>query len=216
MRTDFLKCLYTILIITILVTAGITGCEDDTVSPPPPPPVNDTSQVNFNNLVISELTIATNTSQSAVDLYKGVIVVDSNRIKDANLFTEFTIPPTYYFTSGHSGDNVNLFPGYVTKFRFVYSDLTQAQFDTMKSIPGTDSILTGSEFTIDRTQAFANPLNQRPVYGFYLKGKYDEGYVPNRVFGVMYIDSTYTEAGGFKLKFDVKINKNSENKFRSQ
>jgi len=215
MKKNMIKRFYAVLTVSILL--GMAGCEDDTITPDPPVN-NDTSQVNFNNLVISEGTILFQTTYSAVDLYKGVVVVDSNRLKDANLLTNFTIADTtYYFASGDIFDNVSsLLAGYQTKFRLMYANLTQAQFDTLQAIPITDSVLSENDFTLEGTQSVGIPLAVKPVYGFYLKGKYDNSYVPKQVFGIMLIDSTFKDAGGAKVRFDVKINKNAENKFRSQ
>ncbi len=192
-----------------------TGCDEDETTNPPP--VNDTSTVNFNDLIIAERTLPFDEALSAVDLYKGIILRDSSRNKDANLIDSlFAADSVFYFRSGELSDEPYAVPGYQTRFKFVYLNLTQTQFDTVKVIPDTDTSLTENDFTSDNTESFRAPLAFNTVYGFYLKGKYDNSIVPYRVFGLIYLDFAYYDAQGFKLRFDVKINKAGRNSFKSQ
>ena len=192
------------------------GCdEEDPVTPPPPE--NDTFAVNYNNLIISERTIPFDDALSAVDFLNGVILQDSNRNKDANLIDSlFAFDSVYYFRSGDLSDFPRSVPGYQTRFRLVQLQVTQSQFDTMKVIPDSDTTLTENDFLSDNTESFRAPLMFNSVYGFYLKGKYDNNVTPFRVFGLLYLDESFNEITGFKLRFDVKINKTGENRFKSQ
>lgn len=191
------------------------GCgEDEEVTNPPP---NDTSTANYNNLIISERTIPFDSAYSGVDLYTGTIVLDGSPIKDANLVDSIAFNDSaFYFRSGDLSDIP--VPGYKTRFAkiLLYSNLTQSQFDTVKTMPDSDTALTPDDFNLDFTEGFRVPQLLKPVYGFYLSGKYDMNVTPYRVFGLLYVDSTWFTPQGFKLKFDVKINKVGQNSFKSQ
>ena len=191
------------------------GCSED--EDPITPPTSDTSVVNFNNLIISERTIPFDAALSAINFFNGEIVQDSNRYKDANLIDSIALGDSvYFFRSGDLSDFPVSVPGYRTRFKLVMLQASQTQFDTMKVIPDTDTTLTENDFTSDNTESFRAPLLFNTVYGFYLKGKYDNNVTPNKVFGLLYLDEAYNESTGFKLRFDVKINKSGKNNFRSQ
>lgn len=199
----------------ILLCAAIfyIGCGEDEITNPPPA---DNSTVNFNNLVISKRTIPFDSTYSGVDLYNGLIVLDGSNVKDANLIDNNVDTTSFFFRSGELSDIP--VPGYQTRFVqiFLYANLTQTQFDTVKVMPDSDTSLTESDFTLDSTEHFTTPQITKPVYGFYLKGKFDLGITPNRVFGLMYVDSTWIESNIYKLRFDVKVNKAGKNSFKTQ
>ena len=204
-------------LIICLGTAAIfyTGCSED--DDPLTPPGSDTSAVNYNNLLISERTIPFDDALSAIDFFRGIIVQDSSRYKDANLIDSISLGDSvYYFRSGELSDFPVSVPGYRTRFKLIMLQASQSQFDTMKVIPDTDSTLTENDFTSDNTESFRAPLLFNTVYGFYLKGKYDDNVTPNQVFGILYLDEAFNESTGFKLRFDVKINKDGRNSFKSQ
>lgn len=106
--------------------------------------------------------------------------------------------------------------GYRTRFKLITLHASQSQFDTMKVIPDTDSTLSENDFTSDNTESFRAPLLFNTVYGFYLKGKFDNNVTPYPVFGMLYLEESYNDTTGFKLRFDVKINKIGQNSFKSQ
>lgn len=191
------------------------GCSDeDPVTPTPPA---DTTVANYNNLLISERTIPFDEALSAVDFFRGLILLDSSSYKDANLIDSIALgDSSYYFRSGDLSDFPYSVPGYRTRFKLVSLISSQAEFDTMKVIPDTDSTLTENDFTSDNTESFKAPLLFNSVYGFYLKGKYDNNVTPYRVFGMLYLDEAFNDTSGFKLRFDVKINKVDRNSFKSQ
>jgi hypothetical protein len=145
------------------------------------------------------------------------VVLDSSRYKDANLVDSlFLGDSVYYFRSGDLSDFPVSVPGYQTGFSLISLQSSQAEFDTMKVIPDSDTTLTENDFTMDNTNSFGAPLLFNSVYGFYLKGKYDNDVTPYRVFGMLYLENAYYDSTGFKLRFDVKINKEGKNSFRSQ
>lgn len=114
-----------------------SACENDTITTNPPPPVTDTSLSNFNNLVMTEGSIASFITPSAADLYRGIVVTDSNRLKDINMVTNASlIDTTYYIATGDIFDNnFILIPGYKTRFKLIYANLT------LEKIPDTDPVL---------------------------------------------------------------------------
>ena len=204
-------------ILMILCTASIFyyGCSED--DDPINPPANDTTAVIYNNLIISERTIPFDVTLSAVDLFRGLIVKDSSMYKDANLIDSISLGDSvYYFRSGELSDFPSSVPGYRTRFKLIMLQASQSQFDTMKVIPDTDTTLTENDFTSDNTGSFSAPLLFNSVYGFYLKGKFDNDVTPYPVYGMIYLEEAYNESTGFKLRFDVKINKEGRNQFRSQ
>ena len=204
-------------ILMILCTASIFyyGCSED--DDPINPPANDTTAVIYNNLIISERTIPFDDALSAVDLFSGQIVKDSSMYKDANIIDSISLGDSvYYFRSGELSDFPSSVPGYRTRFKLIMLQASQSQFDTMKVIPDTDTTLTENDFTSDNTGSFSAPLLFNSVYGFYLKGKFDNDVTPYPVYGMIYLEEAYNESTGFKLRFDVKINKEGRNQFRSQ
>ncbi|MEO8512471.1 MAG: hypothetical protein ABI543_02815 [Ignavibacteria bacterium] len=198
-----------------LVSVLYYGCSEET--DPINPGITDTSAANFNNLLISERTIPFDLSLSAVNLFTGLIVQDSSSNKDANIVDSlFANDSVYFFRSGDLSDFPSQVPGYRTRFVLISLNSTQAQFDTMKTIPDSDTTLSENDFTMDNTNSFTAPLLFHSVYGFYLKGKYDNNVTPYPVYGLLYLDESFNESTGFKLRFDVKINKEGKNKFKSQ
>lgn len=201
---------------TIAVLSTVyMGCSDD--EDPINPVTTDSTTANFNNLLIAERTIPFDNALSAVDFFRGLILEDSNRYKDANLIDSIGLGDSaFYFRSGDLSDMPFSVPGYQTRFKLISLQASQSEFDTMKVIPDTDSLLTENDFTSDNTESFRAPLLFNTVYGFYLKGKYDNSVTPFRVFGMLYLEQAYNDTAGFKLRFDVKINKAGNNVFRSQ
>ncbi|MFI5211414.1 MAG: hypothetical protein ACHQIH_00905, partial [Ignavibacteria bacterium] len=201
----FKRTLYIFLTVLIAMTYYSCG-EDETVTPPP----NDTTVAIFNDLVISERTIPFDSALSGVDLNRGRIVLDGDFIKDANLVDSISLgDSSFYFRSGDLSDIP--VPGYQARFSLISLISSQSIFDTMKVIPDSDTTLSENDFTMDNTLSFRAPLVFTSTYGFYLKGKFDNNVTPYRVFGIIYLDSSYYDATGFKLKFDVKINKSGLN-----
>lgn len=210
-----MKAFIKYFIIAGFISVFYTGCSDET--DPVTPVSTDTNAVNFNNLLISERTIPFDDALSAVDLFKGMVVQDSSRYKDANLIDSIAFGDSvYYFRSGDLSDFPTSVPGYKTRFKLIALQVSQAQFDTMKVIPDSDTTLTENDFTMDETNSFTAPLLFNTVYGFYLKGKYDNSLTSRPVYGMLYLDQAFNESTGFKLRFDVKINKLGLNNFKSQ
>lgn len=202
------------ILILLFASSVYMGCgETDPITPPG----SDSTVAIYNNLLISERTIPFDQALSGVDLFRGLVIPDSSRLKDANLIDSITFgDSSYYFRSGDLSDFRTVVPGYQIRFKLISLISSQSQFDTMKVIPDSDTTLTENDFTSDNTESFRAPLVFNSVYGFYLKGKYDSDVTPYRVFGILYLDEAFNESTGFKLRFDVKINKLGQNRFESQ
>ncbi len=208
---NFIKYFF-ILAIASTVYLGCDDAED-----PITPGSTDTNAVNYNNLLISERTIPFDQSMSGVNLFTGNIVQDSSSMKDANLVDSlFAGDSVFYFRSGEFSDIPNMVPGYKTRFKLVSLISNQSEFDTMKVIPDSDTTLSENDFTMDNTNSFSAPLVFNSVYAFYLKGKYDNNVTTYPIYGLLYLDEAFNESTGFKLRFDVKINKQGRNNFKSQ
>ncbi len=206
-----IKSFFMILFASVLYM----GCSEET--DPVTPGTTDTTVAIYNNLLISERTIPFDNALSGVDFFRGLILQDSSRLKDANLIDSIAFnDSSYYFRSGDLSDFPYSVPGYQTRFKLISLISNQSQFDTMKVIPDSDTTLTENDFTSNETGSFRVPLVFNSVYGFYLKGKYDSDVTPYRVFGILYLDESFNTPSGFQLRFDVKINKLGQNRFKSQ
>ncbi|RPI15796.1 MAG: hypothetical protein EHM58_13350 [Ignavibacteriae bacterium] len=210
MKNIFKNLAKTILLL-FFVSIGYMGCGDDELTSGPP--VVDTTAINYNNLIINERTSPFDSAFSSVDLYHGTIVQEQSTFKDAVLVDSGGASTVFYFRSGDLS-LLDMPLGFQTNFKtiFEYPNITQAQFDTLTVIPDSDTTLTPSDFTLDQTSSFGDPLSSHPVFGFYLAGRYPT-YSSNQVYGMIYLDSAWRDNGVYKLKFDVKINKNGENRF---
>lgn len=206
-KQEYKKIFY-LLVSFVLLAFFYQACDDSGILPEPSNV--DTTAFNFNNLIINERNpVSFDSSFSSIDLRKGEIIQEISANKDAVLVDDST---GFFFRSGDQSIDV---PGYETRFKqFVYPDLTQGKFDTVKVIPDSDTTLTESDFESDRTSHFTNPLTSHPVYGFYLKGKYANGVTWKQVFGMVYVDSSWTESGLAKFRVDVKINIEGKNRFK--
>jgi hypothetical protein len=142
-----------ISLIVCVLSVIYAGCSDDET--PVTPGSNDTSMANYNNLLISERTIPFDDALSGVDFFRGLILNDSDRYKDANLIDSIALGDSvYYFRSGDLSDFPVSVPGYQTRFKLISLQASQSEFDTMKVIPDTDTTLTENDFTSNETGTF--------------------------------------------------------------
>jgi hypothetical protein len=204
MKTTSLRALFITLVFAIIFL--YQGCDDSGIINPH---VNiDTIRINYRDAVVIERN--TLSTYSAVDILNGAILMEVSSMKDVILVDSFNLGQRFYFVAGNAFGPL----GFETKFKnFVYDNLTQYQFDTIKVIPDCDS-LCEDDFPDDYSGCFSDSIPARPVIGFYLEGKYESGYVYKPVYGVLYIDSTYRDSVNFSLRFDVKMNRAGQNDFR--
>ncbi|RPI19815.1 MAG: hypothetical protein EHM58_00030 [Ignavibacteriae bacterium] len=205
MKLSSNKVLLFILVITFVFI--YQGCDDSGILPPPKRV--DSTYFYFKNVCINVKSALYD--YSAADLFRGVTVPEVNSWKDVILVDSAFLGYQFYFVSG---DAFNDGSGFKTKFQpFIYNNLSQQQFDTITVIPDADS-LCESDFNDDCSCSFSDLKGEHPVIAFYLKGKFDTRYTYNRVYGVMYIDSTWRDStGAFKLRFDGKLNRQGQNHF---
>lgn len=106
-------------------------------------------------------------------------------------------------------------PGYITKLGNSLGSFTKTEFDTLAMYYGASEPLTDADFPRDRTNYFYTPLTELSVIPFYLVGRYYQDPNLPKIYGLLYIKSTWLEPGNnrFMVKVDVKINKNGQNYF---
>lgn len=211
------------LLLPLLITAAmlnINGCDDSGIAPEPGgnPTGNDSDVISYENLSVTYRFDGPNdTSFIAVNLWEGLIVRDLSATKDMTLRDSVNTFRNFYF---RSGDLSLVVPGFQTRFYKLFNNYTQVEFDSIKSIdagPTLDSL----DFTQDDTRGGANavwgyfnaPLSAKPVYSFYLKGKFASGVTTKRIYGIIYFEQAAAGANTFRLSFDVRINRNGDNWF---
>lgn len=208
------------LLILLSAAAGLinfNGCDDSGIEPKT---TVDTNVVIYNNLSVTYYINAINdTLFLAVNLLNGTVVIQDSSSKDMTIIDEpIGTNQNFYF---RTGDIVIDAPGKSTKFYRLDSSATQIEFDTLSKIDyfGT---LDSTDFTQFDTYAggvwnyFYVPLQGKPIYGFYLRGKFLEGITTKPVYGMFYMKDAQPLSeygGGSRFTIDVKINKNGEDKF---
>jgi hypothetical protein len=207
MKLISIKTVFVFLIFTIFLS--YIGCDDSGVINPPPPLYRPIEY--YNNIIISSKPLLS--AFNSIDLYRGVIVQEVSSYKDAVFIDSAQIKKKFYFNSG----NLSGFGGgFKTQFiDYIYTNIPQFCFDSITVIPDLD-ILTNDDFKFERTGSFSDSIEVHPVFGFYLAGKYITGVTSKPVYGLIYVDSTWRseQDSTLSLRFDVKINKEGNNKFR--
>jgi hypothetical protein len=220
-----MKNIYLTLIIAII--AGITltggGC-DETGTGSGTGTTTDPDVLIFNNLVVQENN-GNGSSPNAINLLIGRIDSSASDNKDVVLVDLAGNGTDFYFRSGDLSFLDNISPGYQTQWgQFIeWENITQAQWDTLsrvwKSSANADTIspvdFQGVDTRYPGSQYFGFPLTSNRVFAFYLKGKYDNGITPNRVYGMIYLDAAQNVGGQFpyRLTVDVKLNIGGRNQF---
>lgn len=172
----------------------------------------------FNGLVVFES--FTGSSYSGVDLYEGKVVTENNPIRDIQFKDSNGTRYNFYFRSGHLSLNNILPAGYETEFSELLGMYTKPQFDTLSKrwdVVGRE-INPDWDFGYYYTQyfnMFPSGSSLRPVYSFYLKGRYPGQNGGRRIYGLLLIrDLIYDQPNDiYKVIIDVKINKDSKNYF---
>lgn len=213
------KLLVIFPLVIVISLIGFSGCDDSGLAPEAGG-TTDTNVVIYNNLSVTYYVDATNdTLFIAVNLLNGTVVTEDSASKDMTLIDE---PPGLNLDFRfRSGDQVLDAPGKSTRFYRLDDDAAQIEFDTLSKIDYTGT-LDSLDFTQDDTYGggawgyFNVPLQTRPIYSFYLKGKFLEGITNKRVYGMFYLKNAEPLSefgGGSRFTIDVKINKNGEDKF---
>jgi hypothetical protein len=203
--------------ITALSFSVLNGCDDaGNVSIDP----TDTNVSHFDSIVVEELETAG--SLNGINLLNGVSTNGSYNLRDASLAGgSDSTGSNFYLRSGVFFDQL-LDAGYESKWFQVMSNSTQTDFDTLTAIRnniGTE--LDTADFTQTSTEFwgyFNYPLAEYPIYCFWLNGKKNGGLTNGKnVYGIIRpkvsFDSNPGGVFGFRIAFEVKINKNGDNYF---
>ena len=165
-----------------------------------------------NDLVVSEF--KTPRSLSTLNLYHLYVTDDSIWYNfDAILLDSANTRSNFTF---HAGGYAQPTTGWDARFTNILGFYSQYDFDTLSRIDvGPRAINPDIDFPTQITKSFNAPMNQSPVYGFFLLGRYSyyQGYP--RVYGLLRIESFYFDNGSnsYKAVVDVKINRNEQNYF---
>lgn len=180
---------------------------------------------SFDSLFIEEDSAA-GSSFAGLNLFNGVNVTSTSPNRDVSLAGGTNATGTdFYLRSGILLDHL-LDAGYETRFYRFYENLTPQQFDTITILPAGET-LDSTDFTQEDTYGagtwsyFNAPLDSRPVYGFYLKGRRAAGQNNNiRVYGILQPitsgDRLPSQPYGFWMTFKVRINVAGQNDFRRE
>ncbi|MCX6165724.1 MAG: carboxypeptidase-like regulatory domain-containing protein [Ignavibacteriae bacterium] len=133
-------------------------------------------------------------------------------MRDVDLRDSLNVKLRFQFRSSH----LDLYQaGYITKLGNSLGGFTKSEFDTLTMYYGANEPLTDADFPRDRTNYFYTPLTELSVIPFYLVGRYYQDPNLPKIYGLLYIKSTWLEPSNnrFMVKVDVKINKNGKNYF---
>jgi hypothetical protein len=184
------------MLFTALLGYGIiyvSGCSSDTTTPITP--ATDTSVAVYDTLNVETQ------SNNGVNLYLGKVTLPADTKKDISI--TFDGLTTYNIQSGAMSG------GEKTVMNVVDS-MSRSTFDALVFVPAWGSqgaAISTSLFTLVQTGNFTADR----VFGFYLQGKFDNGETPNKVFGIIHINSLAPVTGAVNIS--VKINKAGLNKF---
>ena len=191
----------------------------------------DSLQVNFSMLQRSDVLIYRDivvddwkglTSVSGIDCWLGKSVQENPltydmQLRDSSLFTPDS---NLYIRSGHIA--LKKMPaGYRTYFSGVIGTYSETDWNNLNYIPTftpnqtityTNAI---SYFLEDQIPYFNYPLPAlRPVYGFWLEGRYSPTFNDGKyIYGMIYIKNITVGSAGYKVIVDLKLNLQEKNSF---
>jgi len=216
-KVIYLSLFIASLIFSILI---INGCDDSGIETKL---VNNPNVRSFDSLYIEEDSAA-GQSFAGLSLLGGFNTTSTSSSRDVSLAGGLDSLGTNFYLRSGILDNP-LVAGYETRFYRFHQDLTSGQFDTISYLD-VGGALDSTDFTQEDTYGgvwgyFNAPLNSKPVYGFYLKGRKAAGENNNiRVYGIFQpITSGDRIPGspyGFWMTLKVRMNINGENDFRRQ
>jgi hypothetical protein len=202
-----------ILLLTFIVSGFfglglITGCNTDN-NPIIINPVYDSTILIKNDLVVNEF--MNPNSLSGINFYELKLETNNSIYKDAQFYdiggnrTDFII---------RTGDLVKNYMGLQSKFDFIYYDLSNARFDTLSKMYYDHTVNPLTDFPYATTDTMLVSITNKPVWAFYLKGRFDGGWNQNKkVYGLFQIDSLYLDNDTFRIRLNIKINKNETDQF---
>lgn len=211
-----IKFLFAMVIAVALGFSVLNGCDDsgNVITP-----TTDTNVSHFDSIWVEENESAS--SFNGLNLLNGINTARDYYLRDASLGGGIdTTGSNFYLRSGIL-DNL-LDAGYITKWFQVVSNSSQTDFDTLSVITqNIGTALDTNDFTQESTEfwGYMNfPLAEYPIYCFWLQGKKNAGLTNGKnVYGVIRpkvsFDSSPGSPLGFRIVFEVKINKAGENYF---
>jgi hypothetical protein len=203
------KLTFPLLFIALFISTmyfGGSGCNEDN-----PIIINPTYD---STILIKTLTASEpwgDTSKSGINFYELKLEQNNSIYKDAQFYDSLGERDRW---AVRTGDLVKNMMGLQTKFDYFSSDLTKAQFDTVSKIYWDHTINAGTDFPYNATDYYTIPLTVKPVWSFYLKGRFDGNFNQGKkVYGLMQIDSLYNQSGDIYARINIKINKNETDQF---
>ncbi|MBI5402272.1 MAG: hypothetical protein HY959_02640 [Ignavibacteriae bacterium] len=164
----------------------------------------------MDNIVLEQY--ANQQSLSSIDLMTMSAVQGQNPYRDIDLRDSLGLNQRFRFRTALTDP---ILFSLDTRFANSLGSFTKYQFDTLKMIYGVSGQLGDSYFTQSAIPFFPNPLTENAVYPFYLAGRYSIYPGSAKVFGLLYINSVWTDPGSGKVmvRVDIKENRNGENNF---
>ena len=212
------KIKYSIALVfaVVLGFSILNGCDDSGITKTDPV---DTNVAHFDSIWVEEDSSAG--SFNGINLLNGVNSTGGYALRDASLYGgQDSTGTDFYLRSGLLLDQLDA--GYETRWFQVMNNSSQIDFDTLSVITqNIGTALDTSDFTQESTQFwgyFNYPLTEYPIYCFWLKGKRDGGLTNGKnVYGILRPKVSYDNnpggTYGFKIVYEVKINKAGENYF---
>ncbi len=199
----------------------VNGCDDSGVENNEPATIPNPNVKIFDSLYIEEDSAAGG-SFAGVNLWEGYNTNSLSPNRDCGMSSGDSIGMNFFLRTGIL-DKITV-AGYETKFYRFYANMTSETFDTLSFVDAGAS-LDSTDFTQEDTYGggvwgyFNAPLDSKPVYGFYLRGRKGAGQnngIP--IYGLLQpITSGDRVPGtvyGFWMTFKIRMNIKGENDFR--
>jgi len=151
-------------------------------------------------------------SNSSLDLANLTLVQGQNPYRDADLRDSLGLGQRFQFRTAIADPILFSFD---TKFAGSLGNFTKSQFDTLKMIYGLNDPISDSYFSNSSTSFIPNPLTENSVYPFYLAGRNTLNPGSPKIYGLLYINSIWTDpgSGNVRMRVDIKENRNGLNYF---
>jgi hypothetical protein len=162
------------------------------------------------NLVLQQY--SNQQSNSSLDLVQFVVVPGQADFRDLDLRDSMGLGQRFQLKSANN-DPIHF--SLDTKFAGSLGNFSKYDFDTLQMIYGLGGPIFDSYFQYSQTQFFSNPLTENSVYPFYLSGRYNINPALSKIYGLLYINSIWYDAGSNTtyVRIDIKENRNGENIF---
>jgi hypothetical protein len=152
-------------------------------------------------------------SLSGINFYELKLEATNSIFKDAQFYDSLGERTRFQI---RTGDLVKNFMGIQTKFDFLYNNLSKSRFDTLSKMYYDHTVNPNTDFTYNNTDYYTENMANKPVWSFYLKGRFTGGFNQGKkVYGMFQIDSLYLNStlDTFKIRLNIKINKNETDQF---